>query len=177
MRGTHDPGEAPVQELWLVRHGPTSATERGAFGADEPLSDAAGTALAEPLPESAAIICSPARRCRQTAAALGLDPAIEPALRECEFGAWEGKTFAELSRGEVDAWLADPAYDGHGGESLQAFCRRIGAWLRSLTDPMTIAVTHGGVIRAAILLARGAPLSEFWQLERPSPLAIVRLEL
>jgi broad specificity phosphatase PhoE len=42
---------------------------------------------------------------------------------------------------------------------------------------MTIAVTHGGVIRAAILLARGAPLSEFWQLERPSPLAIVRLEL
>jgi broad specificity phosphatase PhoE len=65
--------------LLLVRHAPTAATRSGTFGLDEPIAPEARTGaadLARHFPVTGATLTSPALRCRQTAAAAGLDAVI-----------------------------------------------------------------------------------------------------
>ena len=64
-------------------------------------------------------------------------------------------------------WLADPAAAPHGGESIIDLLGRVAGWLESLTrnTARTVAVTHPAVIRAAILLALGAPPKSFWRID------------
>ena len=173
-----------MRRLLLVRHGSTSATRASAFPADEGLDEsgqAAARALAAALGRSRVdVISSPSQRCRQTAAAAGIaDPEVEPALAECDFGAWSGRTLADL-HGEdseaVRAWMTDPDAAPHGGESLTGFARRVGDWLDGQTglEGRAIALTHGGVIKAAVVHALGAPLEAFWRID-VSPLAITEL--
>jgi broad specificity phosphatase PhoE len=173
-----------VTRLLLIRHAPTDATERGAFAGDEPITDdgrRAASRLRGRLPAADAVLCSPALRCRQTAEALGLHPAVDPALAECRFGEWEGRTFAEIGEREPDllgGWLRDPAAAPPGGESLAEFARRVDGWLalRAGGNPGTVlAVTHAGVIRAAVVGALGAPIEAFWRV-MAAPLSITELE-
>jgi broad specificity phosphatase PhoE len=121
-------------------------------------------------------LCSPARRCRETAEAAGLDPAVEPALAECDFGAWAGRTLADLEPAEARAWMTDPDAAPHGGESLRAFATRVAAWLdrQAAADGRAVAITHGGVVKAAIVAALGAPLEAFWRVD-VAPLALAEL--
>lgn len=150
----------------LICHGATSATQRAAFPADEPLlhQPAAGTERAD------LALSAPAVRCRQTAEALSLSPTVDERLRECNYGRWTGHTFAELSSTEpaaVHEWLADPAAAPHGGESTVDLIERAGAWLESL--PMDrrriVAVTHPSVIKATIVHAIRATPETFWRLD------------
>jgi broad specificity phosphatase PhoE len=172
-----------VTRLLLVRHAPTSATHRGAFAADESIAGAARAAareLAAHLPAAGAALCSPALRCRQTAEEIGLRPELEPSLAECDFGSWEGRTFAEIAGGEpdlVDGWLRDPDAAPHGGESLRRFAERVGRWLDAVAGrPGSIlACTHAGVIRSAVVHALGAPLDAFWRIDAV-PLSITELQ-
>jgi broad specificity phosphatase PhoE len=179
-----------VIRLLLVRHGATPATEAGRFGRDEPLTDAAradAALLGGYLPSVGNVICSPRRRCRQTAAAAGFpEPTITEALRECSFGRWEVQTYAEISASEPEAlasWLSDPAAAPHGGESLVVLLERVDRWLRTLTevaetgnvpDTTTLAFTHSGTIKAAVLAALGAPIELFWKLA-VAPLSVTEL--
>ena len=121
-------------------------------------------------------LCSPARRCLETAEAAGLDPAVEPALAECDFGVWAGRTLADLEPAAARAWLTDPDAAPHGGESLRAFAARVAAWLdeQAATDGHAAAITHGGVVKAAIVAALGAPLEAFWRVD-VAPLAVAEL--
>src|SRR5437879_2256104 len=110
-----------MRRLLLVRHAPTVASGRGEFPLDEPLLEPGRTAaarLAEMLPAGAEARCSPALRCRQTAEAAGLDAAVDGALAECDFGAWGGRTLAEIGERDAGAWFTDPLARPHGGESL-----------------------------------------------------------
>jgi broad specificity phosphatase PhoE len=166
-----------------VRHAPTSATRAVAFPADEPLDDrgrAAAAALAAAVPSRCAVLCSPARRCLETVAAAGLPTArIEPDLAECDFGAWTGQTLEDVSAADADAvgaWMTDPAARPHGGESLTTFAARVGAWLdgQAALDGGAIAITHGGVVKAAVVHALRAPIAAFWQIDA-APLAITEL--
>ena len=87
-----------MRRLLLIRHASTDAVRRAAFPVDEPLDDA-GLAAARGLSGRLGrgdALSSPALRARDTAAAAGLRAAIEPALRECDFGAWAGRTLAEV---------------------------------------------------------------------------------
>ena len=95
------PGSGSVRRLLLVRHAPTAATRaarlpgRRAARRARPRGRAA---LAGALPRRRRCCRSPSLRCRQTAAAaagLTVD-AVEPALAECDFGAWAGRTLDEL---------------------------------------------------------------------------------
>jgi broad specificity phosphatase PhoE len=174
-----------VTRLLLVRHAPTAATRAAAFPLDEPLDDdgrAAAASLAGALPGDAAAVCSPARRCLQTAAALGLRPKIDARLRECDFGRWAGRTLAELDAEDpaaTRAWMLDPAAAPHHGESLLDFHARVGAWLADLAagpGAVTVAVTHGGVVRSAVTHALNAPLAVMWRIGVP-PLSIIALDL
>lgn len=165
-----------MRRLVLIRHATTAAVRRAAFPVDEPLDDA-GLAAAAALagrPGPGEALCSPSLRARATAEALELDATPVPALRECDFGAWSGRTLADVHATEPDAmaaWLRDAEARPHGGESLAAFARRVGRWLeeQAARDGRAVAVTHGGVVKAAVVCALGAPLETFWRIDA-SPL-------
>lgn len=168
-----------MRRLLLVRHGPTSATRAAAFPVDEPLDDAgrrAAGALAAVLPGNCDVLCSPALRCRQTAAAAGLEPRLEGALAECDFGRWAGLSLAELDADGAGEWMTDPDAAPHGGESLRAFAARVGAWLdaQSSASGASAAITHAGVVKAAVVHALGAPLGAFWCVDA-APLSVTEL--
>lgn len=174
-----------MTRLVLVRHAPTAATRAGAFPLDEPIDDygrVAAASLAGALPGDATAFCSPARRCLQTAAALGLRPTVDARLRECDFGRWAGRTLAELDAEDpaaTHAWMLDPAAAPHHGESLLAFHARVGAWLAEVAaapDAVIVAVTHGGVVRSAVTHALNAPPAAMWQTS-VVPLSIIELDL
>jgi broad specificity phosphatase PhoE len=159
--------------LTLIRHAPSAATRRSAFPLDERLDARAleeARALAPRLDRADAAWTGPSARARQTAEALGLDATVAPELDECNFGAWAGRTLAELDDEDpvaVAAWIEDPAAAPHGGESLLALLDRVGGWLstRAADGQRVVAVTHAGVIRAALVRALDAPVQAFWRFD------------
>lgn len=171
-----------MRRLLLVRHARTAATRAAAFPLDEPLDErgrAGAAALGPRLPRHGEVLRSPALRCAETVEAAGLQAAAEPTLAECDFGAWCGRPLAEVHAEDpeaVAAWMTDPASAPHGGESLRAFSRRVAGWLdaQGRGHGVTVAITHGGVVRAAVVHVLGAPLQAFWHLDA-SPLAITEL--
>jgi broad specificity phosphatase PhoE len=169
-----------VRRLLLVRHAATAATRAAAFPADEPLDRrgrAAAVGLAGSFPVCCELVSSPARRCLETAAAAALgEPRVEPRLRECDFGDWCGRALAEVAQDEAGAWMADPAAAPHRGESLLAFSGRVAGWLdeQARLDGRAVAITHGGVVKAAVVHALGAPLDAFWRID-VAPLSITEL--
>lgn len=141
----------------------------GIFPADEPIDDkgmAQAAAMAPSLAKPDRIWVSPVLRSRQTATALGLDGTLEPALREYDYGAWAGRSLADIQRENENGlkmWLSDPSSAPHGGESLAGLIARVGAWVdahRQDTGQTTI-VTHPNVIRAAVIHVIEATPSSF----------------
>jgi alpha-ribazole phosphatase len=165
--------------LILVRH-----TRPAVAGVCRGRSDAAlaasfpaeTQALLAELPPLARIVTSPLARCRRLADALGgrlgLPVAADADLAEMDFGAWEGRPWEAVPAPELDAWAADLlGARPHGGESvamLLARTRRALARLRGAPGD-TLAVTHAGVIRAALFDAGDA---DAWQREIPFARAI-----
>jgi broad specificity phosphatase PhoE len=169
-----------VRRLLLVRHAPTAATRAAAFPADEPV-DARGleaaALLADALPSRCSVLVSPALRCRQTAEAAGLHSvAVEPAVAECDFGAWAGRGLSEIEEEAAAAWMADVDACPHGGESLRGFGARVAGWLdgQARLAGTAVAVTHGGVVKAAVVHALGAPLQAVWRVD-VAPLSMTEL--
>ncbi len=168
-----------MRRLLLVRHPPTSATRRSAFPLDEPL-DAAGrtaaAALAGALPPRCELLCSPELRCREAAAAAALDARPEPALAECDYGRWGGVALEDLGADAANAWRSDPDATPHGGESLTAFAMRVATWIddQARGEGTAAAITHGGVVKAAVVHVLDAPLSAFWRIDA-APLSVTEL--
>jgi broad specificity phosphatase PhoE len=160
-----------VVRLTLVSHAMTDAMTAGRFPADEPLNDN-GRRLVEAVAalEVAADtrqVTGPERRARQTAQLLGLQAATEPRLADLDCGRWRGEALANIGPAELEAWLTEPAYASHGGESIADLIARVHGWLDSLTGETlrTVAVTHPAVIRAAILLALDTQAKSFWRID------------
>jgi broad specificity phosphatase PhoE len=77
----------------------------------------------------------------------------EPALRERDFGAWEGRRwddlYAETGAAMDGMILAPDTFRPPGGETTHELRDRVLAWYRSLPeDGSFVAVTHGGPIAA-----------------------------
>jgi broad specificity phosphatase PhoE len=167
--------------ITLICHAATPATRAAAFPVDEPLEK-------EPAPASGTVTSlrrvhqcwtSPALCARQTAAALELAPAIDPDLRECDYGRWAGRRLSDIGAEEPDAiaiWLADVNAAPHGGESIANVRQRIAAWLdgRIGENGHGVAVTHAAVIRCAILHVIGAAAQSFWHID-VGPLSMTEL--
>ena len=170
-----------MRRLLLVRHASTAAVRAAAFGADESLDEggvSAARGLAARLPSRGEVLVSPARRARETAAGLG-EARVEPALIECDFGSWAGRTLKDLAASDPDAvqaWMTEPGAAPHGGESLTALLARVRGWLaeQAALDGTAIAVTHGGVISAAVVIALDAPPSAIWRVDI-APVSITEL--
>jgi probable phosphoglycerate mutase len=164
---------AGATEILLIRHGESAAARMDEpfpmmdGHGDPPLAPdgheqarLVGARLAgEPLD---AIYVSPLQRTHQTAAPLvtviGLEPTIEPELREVHLGEWEGGSFRKhVADGhpiaqrmfETRRWDAIP-----GAEANEAFSGRIADALQRLherhRDGRIAVFVHGGVIGAAV---------------------------
>ncbi|MBP8984673.1 MAG: histidine phosphatase family protein [Syntrophobacterales bacterium] len=163
-----------ARRVLLLRHGDVGEENRGRYigSSDVPLS-AAGVRRVEgmvdlfPRGDSLLCLCSPLRRCRETADVVsrvtGLDFAVDPDLREVDFGDWEGKTFAEISESlpaEVEMWSAFDGFAFPGGESVAHFLsrvRRAAGRMAKAREDTVLACTHGGVIRSLICHFLGIP--------------------
>ncbi|MFF3426349.1 bifunctional RNase H/acid phosphatase [Streptomyces sp. NPDC002602] len=173
--------------LVLLRHGETALTPQkrfsGSGGTDPELSPAGrrqAAAVAEALAARGtvqAVVSSPLRRCRETAQAvadrLGLPVAIEEGLRETDFGAWEGLTFAEVRArfpDDLQAWLDSPkAAPTGGGESFATVTRRVSAARDRLVSAhagrTVLVVTHVTPVKTLVRLALGAPPESLFKME------------
>ncbi|MFG3001090.1 bifunctional RNase H/acid phosphatase [Streptomyces sp. NPDC048340] len=171
----------------LLRHGETALTPQkrfsGSGGTDPELSPAgrrqagavAGALAARGTVQ--AVVSSPLRRCRETAQAvadrLGLEVVVEEGLREVDFGAWEGLSFAEVRErfpDDLQAWLDSPkAAPTGGGESFTAATRRISATrdrlLARYAGRTVLLVTHVTPVKVLVRLALGAPPEALFRME------------
>lgn len=161
------------RRLLLVRHAPTAATRRSAFPDDEPLDERGreqAAALAGVLTD-APTVTSPARRARETSELAGLgDAEIDPDLAELRFGAWAGATLEAVHAEDPErlaAWLSSPDAAPPGGESLRELAGRLRRFLDRTSDAGRdlVAITHGGPVKVAVLLALGAPLDAIWRID------------
>lgn len=148
--------------LLLVRHGETDWNAEGRLQghSDRPLSEYGrrqARQLAEELEgdEVEAIYSSDLARARETAEIvgerLGIPVVLEPALREKDWGTWEGLTAVERDRVEFV------------GESTEAHQERMLRALRRITerhpgDGRVLVVTHGGSMRRVQTAAMGVAL-------------------
>ncbi|MFG1870547.1 bifunctional RNase H/acid phosphatase [Micromonospora arborensis] len=176
-----DPATAPASweprpsftatRLILVRHGETEYTEQRRYSGrgDVPLSEkgraqarATATRVAALAPSVAAVLSSPLSRCTSTAkaiaGALGDVPVrTDDDLIECDFGQWEGRTFAEVRQqwpGEMDAWLASPRIAPPGGESFTHVAERahrvIAGLLTAYPGETVVVVSHVSPIKLVL---------------------------
>jgi alpha-ribazole phosphatase len=84
---------------------------------------------------------------------------VDPALREMDFGAWDGKPWRDIPQAEFDRWMADFCGFGfEGGESLNALLDRVAAW----QPPCALAVGHAGWITARAWQGPEAPTPATW---------------
>jgi ribonuclease H / adenosylcobalamin/alpha-ribazole phosphatase len=164
--------------LVLVRHGATGHTAQGRFsgstGAEPALSGlgewqaARAAARLAARPGIAAVVTSPAARARRTAeliataCAVPLD--VDADLREVNFGAWEGRTGAEVQRdwpAELAAWRSGAPVSPPGGEPVEDVgaraARARAAAVGRHAGGTVILVSHLYPVRTSVTDALGVP--------------------
>lgn len=159
--------------LTLICCGATAAIRSAAFPGDERLEDRAAehaAAIAGQFRRHDRSFTAPEPAARETAAALGLEAGLEPALRDCAYGRWAGRRLADILAEEPEAiatWVADAEAAPHGGETLSDVRRRIAGWLdgQMRIGGRIMAVTHVAVMRAALLHVLSAPATSCWQID------------
>jgi broad specificity phosphatase PhoE/ribonuclease HI len=172
----------PATTMLLLRHGETelSIEKRFSGSGDPELTDrgiAQARAAAERLTgwDVAAVVSSPRRRARQTAAevaaVLGLEVEIDDEVAETHFGEWEGFTFAEIRERwprEMKAWLGAPDVAPPGGESFTATFARVraarGRIVAAHPGATVVVVSHVTPIKAFVREALDAPAHVLYRL-------------
>ena len=104
-------------------------------------------------------------------------------MLEIEFGDWSGRSFAELDGDPAWRRFNERREDARppGGETMMEAQRRIVGAMASLRerhpDATVAVVTHGDLIRAALLDVLGWPIGQYRRLEiRPAAVARVTME-
>lgn len=168
-------GTSTPTRVILLRHGQTdmSAAQQYAGLRDAPLTaegkrqvEAAAAELGR-REEIDVIVTSPLSRCVATAEALaartGATVTVDKGLIECDFGDYEGLTFAQAQDRDPEghrAWLNDPSVTPPGGESLADVYARVERTVGEIVDKhagKTVAlVSHVNPIKAILASALGA---------------------
>jgi broad specificity phosphatase PhoE len=176
----------------LVRHSTTDASASGrnlGQRSDPPLTSE-GERLAErlglhvrqelaELPISQLrLVTSPARRCRQTLAAVATaighkdEPEVDERLLEIDYGAWEGLTADECWARDPDlraAWERDPfatrTPDGESGADVAARAfpvfEAIEEWLSADRSRVAVIVAHNHVNRLHLTALLRWPMASY----------------
>jgi alpha-ribazole phosphatase len=145
--------------LYLIRHPKPAVAAGVCYGqldlalaeAVEPLAQR----LRQQLPDQFSLFSSPLLRARLLAEALG-QPSVVPALKEIDFGAWEGQTFAAIGEGLAN-WEKNPlGFAAPGGESPRQMAARVLRWWQICVAPLQnsdqtlVIVAHGGPLRVLL---------------------------
>lgn len=180
-------GSAQLRGILLARHGETNDNLeplRFQGFADTPLNET-GRRQAHELAQRlagdgiAAVWSSDLSRAAETARIvgerLGLDPVLDPRLREGDRGRWEGRLMVDVQRDEPDlyaAWRrAGPAFRFPSGESLVDQQTRVLAALAEIHRTAllpALVVCHGGSIRVTLCARDPRGLDAFHEFELPN---------
>jgi broad specificity phosphatase PhoE len=155
-------------------------SERGRAEAERAASHLASAGIA-------AIYASPLERAQETAGIvsrrLDLPVTVLDDLSELDFGEWTGLTFDEVRKHAL--W---PEWASHrsiscipGGETMRAVQRRVVEALMAMRaqhpDDHIVVVSHGDVIRAALVFALGMPLDFYARIEvATASLSTIRID-
>jgi broad specificity phosphatase PhoE len=184
--------------ILLARHGQTdfNAPPVRIQGTLDPPLNETGLAQARELAEQVAgegikkLYVSDMLRARQTAEIvgerIGLEPLVEPRVRECAWGAWEGMLVEDIEReqpAEWQAWLRAgesfrfPSTPDKPGESLAEHMARTVAALDDVRrgELPALVVCHGGTIRVALASREPHGLDNYHDF-RPHNGQLVRFE-
>lgn len=166
----------------LMRHGEPVGGRKYRGQIDDPLSEKGWAQMHAALGESVPwtqIVSSPLLRCRAFAETLagrhGLPLALDARLKEVGFGAWEGKSAAEIEHaapGALAQFKADPLNARPAGaEPLVDFHARVAAGLADVlvqyAGRHVLLVGHAGVMRMALAWALQIPLENAYRIEVP----------
>lgn len=183
--------------LLLLRHAHTEANEHGstprmAGWCDIPLSEQGGAQLdalrrvsfgdLAPL-----VYSSTSPRALRTAAAAARGRPVVPlrSLREICCGEVDGWLIAEVAERLPDLWrrnLAqdDPGFSWPGGESYEAFRRRILRALRGIAarhrGARVLVITHAGAIAQVAGYVKGTSPAR-WEADRPANCSVTTVEV
>lgn len=170
----------------LLRHGVTDNTLRKLFcgsGGTDPglnvIGEQQAARAASWLKRQGnvdAVVSSPLRRARETAAfvgrELGLDVDLEAGIAEAAFGEWDGHSFAEILESwpdEIQEWLGSTAVAPPGGETFDAVYDRVVAardrLLSAYAGKTIVAVSHVTPIKMMVRLAIDAPMRAIYKME------------
>jgi broad specificity phosphatase PhoE len=173
-------------KLHFLRHGQTGGSRDNVFcgsGTDAPLTPH-GEAMAREFASAyagtawRAIYCSPQSRAIATATPLATqiraELQVRDGLREIGYGAWEGRSVAEVQAAHHDdylRWTADPAWNAPTsqgeklGESAGALAQRVLAVIEEITENIdggnVLLVSHKATIRVALCALLGIDVGRF----------------
>lgn len=173
-----------MAKLLLVRHGHVEGIEPPRFRGRADLAlTSKGQAQAREVAHCIAarwrpvrVYASPLQRCRQTAgeiaSACGVPTVVLDGLNDLDYGAWQGRTHAEMQRHSpalYDRWFAAPDLVRFpGGESLQDLAARTAEVLRLALErhggDTLVLVGHDSSLRAMLLQLLELPLARYWRL-------------
>lgn len=122
-----------------------------------------------------AVISSPLRRCRETAAyaaqALGLEVAVDDDLAEAAFGDWDGLTYEQVEQRwpeELGDWLGRTSVAPPGGESIEAVEARVlrarDRIVASHQGVVVLVVAHVNPIKCLVRVALDAPPAAIYRM-------------
>lgn len=88
----------------------------------------------------------------------GFDYRVAPELAEINFGEWDGRPWAQITKQEIDEWCHHFAHFApNHGESLQHLFERVEGWLVKVSaeqkDNPVLVIGHAGWINAAKMIA------------------------
>ena len=128
-------------KIIFIRHLPTPGNEKRQYigSTDESLSAGAVKAFREKevrYPDVQSVITSPMKRCIETARLIYPETEIrmEPMLRECDFGEYEGKTYEELKNRRASTLRRAGCKEDAGGNELQQSMAIIEGMLQKLDE-------------------------------------------
>jgi alpha-ribazole phosphatase len=180
-----------MSRVLFIRHAETEMAGRFC-GHSDPDLNAQGRMQLTPLAHGLSgepldiVYSSDLRRASATARAIAavreIPQVVRPALREIDFGQWEGLSWEQIEQMDpayARKWMGRyPHLAAPSGESFQAFEARVLEEVKFLLDsnggPIAV-VTHGGVLRVVLRHLCGQSDEEAWQQTR-AYCCIVRYE-
>lgn len=166
----------------LLRHGETRAGSVYLGRCDAPLSETGLRQMAKAVqdaPQYHVVLSSPLVRCaafaQDFAQRHSLPLHYEARFREMDFGAWDGRSAAEIAAADPGAlenfWRDPVAFPPPQAEPLLSFQARVLAAWRELParypGRRVLLVTHGGVMRVILCHLQKLPLTELLKLAVP----------
>jgi alpha-ribazole phosphatase len=174
-----------VSRLLLVRHAQPEEEARGrCYGTLDVGLSVRGQRKAQLLARTldrvplAAIYTSPRRRAVGTAGPLasvqGLTPIVDEALREIDFGDFEGRSYEEIERSHPELyrrWMETPTLVRFpGGENYERLRVRALAAMEAIRarhpGETAMVVSHGGVLRAMLADCLSMPSEAIFRLDQ-----------